>query len=129
MAGLIDRLDAFGFSIADTRFSLWTLLVVVLVVVGVFVFARVSTRLAKSGLRRATRLDASQRLLAEKLITVALWAFAIMIGIDVLGIDLTALAVFSGAFGLAIGFGLQKTFGNLIAGIILLMDSRSSRGT
>jgi len=39
-----------------------------------------------------------------------------------LGIDLTALAVFSGAFGLAIGFGLQKTFGNLIAGIILLMD-------
>ncbi len=44
------------------------------------------------------------------------------IGIDLLGIDLTALAVFSGAFGLAIGFGLQKTFGNLIAGIILLMD-------
>ena len=43
-------------------------------------------------------------------------------GIDMLGIDLTALAVFSGAFGLAIGFGLQKTFGNLIAGIILLMD-------
>ena len=30
--------------------------------------------------------------------------------------------MFSGAFGLAIGFGLQKTFGNLIAGIILLMD-------
>ena len=30
--------------------------------------------------------------------------------------------MFSGAFGLAIGFGLQKTFGNLIAGMILLMD-------
>ena len=30
--------------------------------------------------------------------------------------------MFSGAFGLAIGFGLQKTFGNLISGIILLMD-------
>jgi hypothetical protein len=43
-------------------------------------------------------------------------------GIDLLGIDLTALTVFSGAFGLAVGFGLQKTFGNLIAGIILLMD-------
>ena len=47
---------------------------------------------------------------------------AVLVGIDLLGIDLTALAVFSGAFGLAIGFGLQKTFGNLIAGIILLMD-------
>jgi small-conductance mechanosensitive channel len=40
----------------------------------------------------------------------------------VLGINLTALTVFSGAFGLAIGFGLQKTLGNLISGIILLMD-------
>lgn len=47
---------------------------------------------------------------------------AVFLGIDVLGIDLTALAVFSGAFGLAIGFGLQKTFGNLISGLILLMD-------
>jgi small-conductance mechanosensitive channel len=45
-----------------------------------------------------------------------------------LGIDLTALAVFSGAFGLAIGFGLQKTFGNLIAGIILLMDKSIKPG-
>jgi len=45
-----------------------------------------------------------------------------MFGVDLLGIDLTALAVFSGAFGLAVGFGLQKTFGNLLAGLILLMD-------
>ena len=47
---------------------------------------------------------------------------AFFIGVDLLEIDLTAFAVFSGAFGLAIGFGLQKTIGNLIAGIILLMD-------
>jgi small-conductance mechanosensitive channel len=45
-----------------------------------------------------------------------------LLAMDILGIDLTALAFFSGAFGLAIGFGLQKTFGNLISGIILLMD-------
>ena len=36
--------------------------------------------------------------------------------------------MFSGAFGLAIGFGLQKTFGNLIAGIILLMDKSIKPG-
>lgn len=69
-----------------------------------------------------TQIDATQRLLAEKLIAIALFVFAMLFGIDLLGIDLTALAVFSGAAGLAIGFGLQKTVGNLIAGIILLMD-------
>ncbi|MFN5245681.1 MAG: mechanosensitive ion channel family protein, partial [Novosphingobium sp.] len=50
------------------------------------------------------------------------WTALVLIGIDILGINLTALTVFSGAFGLAIGFGLQKTLGNLISGIILLMD-------
>ncbi|GAA0285244.1 hypothetical protein GCM10009127_28700 [Alteraurantiacibacter aestuarii] len=121
-AEIVHQLDAWGFTFADTRFSIWTALVVVLVVVGILLFARLFTKFAHSLLRRATKLDPSQRLLAEKLLSVAVWAIAIMIGIDMLGIDLTALAVFSGAFGLAIGFGLQKTFGNLIAGIILLMD-------
>ena len=49
-------------------------------------------------------------------------AIAFFVAIDLTGIDLTALAVFSGALGLAVGFGLQKTVGNLIAGIILLLD-------
>lgn len=122
IAGIIDKLDSFGFTVGDTRFSAWSVIVVVMVVVGVFLLARLLQRFSHSMLARVTKLDASQHLLLEKLLTVAVWTIAILIGIDLLGIDLTALAVFSGAFGLAIGFGLQKTFGNLIAGIILLMD-------
>ncbi|WP_126174072.1 mechanosensitive ion channel family protein [Altericroceibacterium xinjiangense] len=118
----IERLDAVGVTLGDTRFSLWSVLVVLLVIIGVVVFARIATSLGMGTFSRLTRLDATQRLLGEKLLSMAIWAFAILIGIDILGIDLTALAVFSGAFGLAVGFGLQKTFGNLIAGLILLMD-------
>lgn len=119
---IIEQLDAFGFTMADTRFSLWTVLVVVLVIVGVFIFARLANSLARGAIHRMPRLTDAQQLLSDKLATVIIWGVAVMVGIDLLGIDLTAFAVFSGAFGLAIGFGLQKTFGNLIAGIILLMD-------
>ncbi|ODS96084.1 MAG: mechanosensitive ion channel protein [Erythrobacter sp. SCN 62-14] len=122
VGSVIDLLDAIGFTIADTRFSLLSALVVVLVVLGVFLLARLGERIGRLVLRRIKTLDPSQTLLADKLISVLVWALAILIGIDLLGIDLTALTVFSGAFGLAVGFGLQKTFGNLIAGIILLMD-------
>ncbi len=122
IASVIEHLDSLGFTVADTRFSVWTVLVVIMVVVGVIVFARLGSKMAHGALKRFTRLESAQRLLGEKLLTIAVWALAFFIGIDILGIDLTALAVFSGAFGLAIGFGLQKTFGNLIAGIILLMD-------
>lgn len=119
---IVHQLDAIGFSVVDTRFSLWSLLVLVLVIIGVIVFARVATWAAKAILARFTGLDPSQQLLGQKLLSIAIWALAFFVAIDILGVDLTALAVFSGAMGLAIGFGLQKTFGNLIAGIILLMD-------
>jgi small-conductance mechanosensitive channel len=92
------------------------------VLVGLYFAAWFLGKAARRVLRRLTKFDETQRLLAEKIVTILVWAIAILLGIDILGIDLTALAVFSGAFGLAIGFGLQKTFGNLIAGIILLMD-------
>ncbi|HSJ79275.1 MAG TPA: mechanosensitive ion channel domain-containing protein [Erythrobacter sp.] len=125
---IITQLDAWGFTVNDTRFSLWSVLVVILVVLLVILIARFGARMARAALARVTSFDPSQRLLGEKLITIAVWALALLIGIDLLGVDLTALAVFSGAFGLAIGFGLQKTFGNLIAGIILLMDKSIKPG-
>ncbi|MEO5705982.1 MAG: mechanosensitive ion channel domain-containing protein [Alteraurantiacibacter sp.] len=128
VGNVINQLDAWGFTVGDTRFSVWSVLVVVLVVVGVIVFARLLGKLSRRVLARVTSLDSSQKLLIEKILSILVWTFAILIGIDLLAIDLTALAVFSGAFGLAIGFGLQKTFGNLIAGIILLMDKSIKPG-
>ena len=119
---VIQTLDSYGFDVGHTHLSLWTGSVVLLVIVGVIVFARLGSKAARWLLGKTSRLDLTQKLLAEKLATVFIWALALLIGVDILGINLTALAVFSGAFGLAIGFGLQKTFGNLIAGIILLMD-------
>ncbi len=121
-AGVVDTLDSLAINLGSFRLSLWDAIVFVAIIVAVWAAAWFVSRTARRLLRGMTRFDTTQRLLAEKLVTIAVWALAILSGIDILGIDLTALAVFSGAFGLAIGFGLQKTFGNLIAGIILLMD-------
>lgn len=115
-------LDAIGFDAGEYRISLYRAAIVLIILVGVIVFARTGSMLAKRLFARITSLDAAQQLLGEKLVSIAVWIIAFLVGVDLLGINLTALTVFSGAFGLAIGFGLQKTFGNLIAGIILLMD-------
>jgi len=122
VGGLIGWLDMFGVTVGATRISAWSVLVLLVVIVSLYVFARFGSRLACRLLGRITGLDSGRRLLAEKLVSIVIWTIAILIGIDLLGIDLTALTVFSGAFGLAVGFGLQKTFGNLLAGIIMLMD-------
>ena len=122
VGSVIDTVDTVALSFGDFRISLFDVLVVAAVIVGILFLAWFASRMSRRLVRRMTRLDEAQQLLVEKVITIIVWAAAFFLGIDLLGIDLTALAVFSGAFGLAIGFGLQKTFGNLIAGIILLMD-------
>ena len=125
---LVQTLDDLAISAGNTRISAWDVLVVLMVIAAVIALAHFGSRIARSGLKRLTRIGQTQQLLLEKLVTLGVWAMAILIGIDILGIDLTAFAFFSGAFGLAIGFGLQKTFGNLIAGIILLMDKSIKPG-
>ena len=125
---VIDSLQGMSIDVGSITISVWSGIVFLAVAIGMFAFAFFGSKLAHMGLARLTRLDQTRRLLAEKIVTIAVWAIAILIGIDLLGIDLTALTVFSGAFGLAIGFGLQKTFGNLIAGIILLMDKSIKPG-
>jgi len=125
---VLDALSAASVTLGDTTISVLDVLLVVAVIVLVIGGAMLATRLFASLLKRATRLDATQQLLVQKISTILVWAAAFFIGVDLLGIDLTALAVFGGAFGLAIGFGLQKTFGNLISGILLLMDKSIKPG-
>ena len=125
---VIGTLDSWALKLGSFRVSVWDILIAIAIVLVCFLIAKIGSQWARRALRRAKRLDSTQSLLAEKLITIAIWAVAFFLAIDLLGIDLTALAVFSGAFGLAIGFGLQKTFGNLIAGIILLMDKSIKPG-
>ena len=114
--------------IGDLRLSLLDVFLVISVIVLVMTAAWALSRISRRLIKRITRFDSTQKLLAEKLSTIAIWALAFLVGIDLLGIDLTALAFFGGAFGLAIGFGLQKTFGNLISGIILLLDKSIKPG-
>lgn len=124
----LDRLDRIAIEVGDIRVSLFDTLLVVGVILLVITAAILINRIGRRTIRNVGRFDETQKLLSEKILTIIVWAAAFFIGIDLLGIDLTALAFFGGAFGLAIGFGLQKTFGNLIAGIILLMDKSIKPG-
>ena len=122
LADVMAQLDAIGFDVGHYRLSLYRGLLVLAVAALVVFLGRLAGLVTRRFFRRMSSLDATQQVLGEKLIGIIIWIVLGLAAIDFLGISLTAFAVFSGAFGLAIGFGFQKTFGNLISGIILLAD-------
>jgi len=128
LGSVLSTLDDFAIDTTSFRVSLLDALVLGGVILLVITVAWLLTRVVSNAISRIGRLSGSQALLAEKISTILIWAAAFFIGIELVGVDLTALAFFGGAFGLAIGFGLQKTFGNLIAGIILLLDKSIKPG-
>jgi small-conductance mechanosensitive channel len=122
LAPISEALDRVGFDFGRRRFSLLSLIQIAVALLALYAAVRLANRLVGHSIKRSGALDPTQQLLAQKIAAIVIVIAAFFIGIDVVGIDLTALAVFSGALGLAVGFGLQKTVGNLFAGIILLMD-------
>ncbi|MEZ5758131.1 MAG: mechanosensitive ion channel [Emcibacteraceae bacterium] len=79
-------------------------------------------------LRDAPNVTPSARVLLSKLSSILLVVIAFLFAISSMGIDLTALAVFGGAIGVGLGFGLQKVVSNFISGVILLLDKSIKPG-
>lgn len=79
-------------------------------------------------LQTSTDLTPSIQVLMSKLLRLVLIGFAIVVVLSTVGIDLSALAFFTGAVGVGVGLGLQKIVSNLVSGIILLVDKSVKPG-
>jgi small-conductance mechanosensitive channel len=82
----------------------------------------------ESRIVRTRDLTPSVQVLLIKLVRVALVVAAIAMVMSAVGIDLSAFALFSGAIGVGLGFGLQKIIANFISGVILLADKSVKPG-
>jgi small-conductance mechanosensitive channel len=96
------------------------LVIVVITLIVTLSIARSIGRLCEQRLLR--HIETGARYTLIRLTQYAIWAVGIMIGLKVLNIDLTAIAVVAGVLGVGIGFGLQSIVANFVAGLVLLFE-------
>lgn len=124
----INLADRAAFTVGTIRLSVLFVIKSIMAFAVLFWLVRLGVSFLEHLFTRVGGLTPSQRVLFTKLSTTALYGVAAIIGLNIVGLNLTSLAVFSGALGLGIGFGLQKVVSNLISGIILLMDKSIKPG-
>src|SRR3979411_2038597 len=88
----------------------------------------VASNFVESRITRSGDLTPSIQVLLVKIVRLSLMVFAVAAVLSAVGINLSALAIFTGAAGVGIGFGLQKIVANFISGIILLADKSVKPG-
>lgn len=121
-------LDGIAFQLGEMRFSILTLITAVVVIGLLVTLARVASQATVSTIRRNEDISPSMQVLAVKAVQLLMYGIAFYMGVKAVGIDLTGLAVLSGAIGVGLGFGLQKVVSNLVSGVIILLDKSIKPG-
>lgn len=87
-----------------------------------------SNKQSTSFISKQDEMRPSLRQLVSKTIEFMIFGLAFLLLMNIMGINLSALAVLGGAIGVGLGFGLQKIASNFISGVILLVEGQATVG-
>jgi len=125
---VVDYMDSIALSFDDERVSLLEIIKAFLLLAVMLPLINKLCALIEAGLERVGEVNVRVRVLVAKMVKAGLYVVAIVSALDLVGINLHMLTVFSGAVGLGVGFGLQKVVSNLVSGVVLLLDNSIKPG-
>ncbi|MEO0378700.1 MAG: mechanosensitive ion channel domain-containing protein [Pseudomonadota bacterium] len=79
-------------------------------------------------IQKQDEMRPSIRQLLAKAVEFLIFAVGFLVVMNIMGVNLSALAVLGGAIGVGLGFGLQKIASNFISGVILLVEGQATVG-
>ncbi|HEV8389493.1 MAG TPA: mechanosensitive ion channel protein MscS, partial [Dongiaceae bacterium] len=128
LAPTMTVMDNIALTLGGLRISVLTVVKAVLSLALLLWLATLAGRVLERRVTAATNLTPSLKVLIVNLLKIVLTLMAVVVALRVVGIDLTAFAVLTGAIGVGIGFGLQKMVSNFVSGITILLDTSIKPG-
>lgn len=119
---VIDAMEQVNFPVGKQRVDLWMVLHGAATVFLTVVLALWVAGIIEARLMRVDTIDSSLRIVGIRVAKALLTLIAIVASLALVGIDMTALSVFTGALGVGLGLGLQKIASNYVSGFIILLD-------
>ena len=119
---VINALEEISLDVGNISISAYGVTRVLIFGSFLFWLGRASNTFGKAVIRKQDSLDVPTKEVFSKLFEVALFCIVMLLLLNVMGVNLTTLAVFGGAVGVGLGLGLQSIASNFISGIIILLD-------
>ena len=116
------------FNVADHRYAITDLLVLVLLFWVILLGSSTVTRLLKSQVLSLTRMNRGTQDVVATISRYFLIFFGTIALLQAWGLDLSSLAILGGALGVGIGFGLQDIARDFSSGLILLFERSVQAG-
>lgn len=115
-------------SAGSTQISFFTLILTIPVFYLASWAGRASRSFLSKSLLNRMRLDDSRAFSVASLTRYGVMVIVVLIGLSVIGIDLSAIAVLFGVLGIGVGFGLQSTISNFFAGLVIIITRPIKEG-
>lgn len=119
-----DALETPVMTIGAMPLTVGRLLAAVIIVLSVWWIASMLERMIMRAARHSIQLagNTSSVFAWARIARYAVWIVGTIMGLNIVGVDLTSVALLGGAIGLGIGFGLQNIVSNFVSGVILLLE-------
>ena len=110
------------FHMGETSVTLMVIIQLVLIILAFFIASKLLGRFLRRGVLSRFHLDGGVQYTIIRLLHYCMLVIGILFALNLVGIQLTSLAVIFGLVGVGIAFGLQNITSNFVSGIILLFE-------